>query len=95
MTSKLTPKPAYLALQTMTRELAGYKIARRMNDYGTNDFVLLFSKRNAPMKIAAWTLDKPHSIRLPVKHKSGSPADIVLELGPLPKYIDAGGAQLE
>jgi hypothetical protein len=79
----LTPKPAYLALQTMTRELAGYKIARRIDDFGNRDFVLLFSKPHAVQKIAAWTLDKPHSVTLAIDGAK----KMVLELRPLPNYI--------
>ncbi len=91
----LTPKPAYLALQTMTRELAGYKIERRIDNYGKKDFVLLFSKRHAPGKIVSWTSVEPHPVPLPVKHRVGKPEEIVLELGPLPQYVDLGDAQLK
>jgi polysaccharide biosynthesis protein PslG len=91
----LTPKPAYLALQTMTRELAGYKIARRIDDYGGRDFVVLFSKPRAALKIAAWTLDKPHAVQLPVNHRAGQPEEIALQLEHMPKYVDLGDAQVK
>jgi hypothetical protein len=83
VTHDLTPKPAYLALQTMTQELAGYRIERRIDDFGDKDFVVLFRKPHAARKVAAWTLDKPHSVTLAV---DGS-EKMVLELNALPSYV--------
>jgi len=51
----------------MTRELAGYRIARRLNVGSENDFVLVMAKPKAPQKLAAWTLGEPHTVSLPVK----------------------------
>jgi len=79
--SDLSPKPAYIALQEMTRELAGYKIQRRLDSYGEKDFVLLLTKPHAPDKIAAWTTGEPHAIQLTEKKMD-------LELGAMPKYIN-------
>jgi polysaccharide biosynthesis protein PslG len=95
VTENLTPKPAYLALQTMTHELAGYKIERRIDNYGDNDFVVLFSKPHAHGKLAVWTLDEPHPIHLAIKHGAAQPEDTVLELSRMPKYIDLGDGQLK
>ena len=89
----LTPKPAYLALQTMTRELAGYKIERRIDDYGKKDFVLLLSKRHSSLKVAAWTLGEPHSVHLTANHRGANPEEIAVDLSPLPKYVDLKDAQ--
>ena len=48
------PKPAYLALQTLTRVLNGYQFSRRLPGGGPDDYVLLFTKdRNA--RLVAWT----------------------------------------
>ena len=93
VTDKLAPKPAYLALQTMTRELSGCKITRRLQGYGDKDYVLLFGKKHAPAKIAAWTLAQPHSVHLTIKHKNGTTGEMILDLSGLPKYFDLDDAQ--
>ncbi|HTV42143.1 MAG TPA: cellulase family glycosylhydrolase [Candidatus Sulfotelmatobacter sp.] len=58
----LTPKPAYLAIQTMTRALFGYSIAQRYDTGNTNDFVLVLTNAAGHSTLAAWTLKKPHSV---------------------------------
>lgn len=75
----LTPKPSYLAIQTMTRELSGYRIAERHDTGNTNDFVLVMTNASGETKLAAWTMGKPHSLKFNSKLK--------LELGPMPKYV--------
>ena len=60
----LKPKPAYTALQTLTRQLAGYRIARRLALPDDQDYVLLCAGPAGADKLAAWTLGEPHSIRL-------------------------------
>lgn len=60
MTHDLQPKPAYVALQTLTRELSGYRIEKRLALGNTNDFVLLLSK-GAARKLAAWTAGESHA----------------------------------
>ena len=58
VTHDLHPKPAYTALQTLTREMSGYRIDKRLAA-GTNDFVLLLSQ-GVDRKLAAWTTGDPH-----------------------------------
>lgn len=58
----LTPKPAYLAIKTMSRELSGCQIARRYDTGNTNDFVLVLTNGAGESKLAAWTVKKPHRI---------------------------------
>ena len=60
VTHDLQPKPAYTALQTLTRELSGYRIEKRLATAGTNDWVLLLSK-GAGRKLAAWTTGESHA----------------------------------
>ena len=38
----LEPKPAYTALKTMTAELSGYRLERRLDGLAESDFVLVF-----------------------------------------------------
>ena len=63
VTHDLKPKPAYVALQTLTRELSGYRIEKRLTTDGTNDFVLLLSK-GAARKLAAWTTGEAHPVTI-------------------------------
>lgn len=79
VTIDLTPKPAYLALRRMTSELAGYRLDRRMDGFGEEDYVLLFKKRGFPPKVAAWTLAKGHSVVIARSNP---------ELGAYPIYFD-------
>ncbi len=62
VTSDLQPKPAYLALQKMMRELNGYRLAERIKTENDRDFVLQFKKGFHRKKLAYWTMDKPHTI---------------------------------
>ena len=60
----LGPKPAYLAARTLTRELAGYRIDRRVDLGSEKDFVLLLRNEAGRRKLAAWTLGEPHAVTL-------------------------------
>lgn len=101
VTHDLKPKPAYVALQTLTRELSGYRIEKRLAAGGTNDFVLLLSK-GADRKLAAWTTGDAHTVTIGgMKLKSaisirgdGRAATTELEqgrlsltLGAMPQYV--------
>lgn len=67
VTDQLAPKPAYLAIKTLTSELAGYRLERRVSSGSERDYVLLFTKPRATPKLAVWTLDDTHSVSLAVK----------------------------
>jgi hypothetical protein len=60
----LEPKPAYPAARTLTHELGGYRIARRLQVGGEQDFVLLLRNDAGRRKLAAWTLGEPHTVTL-------------------------------
>lgn len=65
--NRLKPKPSYVAAQTMTRELAGYRVARRLFPAGApsdDDFILLCENAAGDHKLVAWTLGEPHAITL-------------------------------
>ncbi|MGO8930867.1 MAG: cellulase family glycosylhydrolase [Limisphaerales bacterium] len=62
----LQPKPAYVAIQTLTRELSGYRIVRRISLPGDKDYVLLCTSRAGGQKLAAWTLAGPHEVSLDI-----------------------------
>ena len=64
VTHDLQPKPSYTALQTLTRELSGFHIERRLGTGRTNDFVLLLSDSVNARKLAAWTTGEPHVLAI-------------------------------
>lgn len=67
VTTDLKPKPAYVAVQTLTRELTGYKIERRLQAGGPDtDYVLLCTNAAGDQKLAAWTLSPSARVTLPV-----------------------------
>ena len=68
------PKPAYTALQIMTRELAGYRIARRVDTGNERVFVLLMAKSGDSEKLAAWTIGDAETISLAVEVVPGKTA---------------------
>ena len=61
---ELAPKPVYTAIKTLTHELAGFGIANRYPAASTNDFILVLTNAAGAAKLAAWTLDDPHPLRL-------------------------------
>jgi len=48
------PKPAYLALKTLSGILSGYQFSKRLEVGGAGDYVLLFRKEQ-DVRLAAWT----------------------------------------
>jgi hypothetical protein len=56
----LKPKPAYVAIQTLTRELSGYAIESRLTLTNAEDYALVFTNRTSERKLAAWTTGRPH-----------------------------------
>jgi hypothetical protein len=82
VTGTLQPKPAYLSIQNLIRELAGYHIAYRGDTGDTNDFMLIFTNSLGKTKLAVWTTRKPFSIPLD--------SQITTNLDAIPKYIAVG-----
>lgn len=63
----LSPKPAYHALKTLTTELAGYRIERRLDCGRHSDYALHLRRAGQPEKLALWTTAEPHPVMLPVQ----------------------------
>lgn len=57
------PKPAYIAMRTLVGELRGYRVAGRVDLRDDNDFAVIFRK-GEDVKLAIWTVGKPHEIDL-------------------------------
>ena len=70
VTNDLARKPAYVAVQTLTRQLSGFRISRRLQTASEEDFVLLLTNDAGGQKLAAWTVATPHTISL----DAGTPA---------------------
>jgi hypothetical protein len=63
----LRPKPSYRAIQTMTRELDGFRIVRRVATPDANDYVLLCENTAGKRKCVAWTVAEAHDASLDLK----------------------------
>ncbi len=77
VTPDLKPKPAYVAVQTLTRELAGCRIVRRLETGSEKDFVLLCARPTGEQKLAAWTSGDPHAITLAARVNANSKVSAV------------------
>jgi hypothetical protein len=96
VTHDLQPKPAYVALQTLTRELGGCRIVRRLNVGSDKDYVLLLSNRAGDQKLAAWTLADPHPVTIAAGFGAGSQATAVTGNGaPCPVKIEGKNLVLD
>jgi hypothetical protein len=61
---ELKPKPAYTAMQNLTRALAGCAITRRVATTNAAEFVLVLNHRDGATKLAVWTTGEAGSTRL-------------------------------
>ena len=92
----LKPKPAYLAMQTLARELKDASIVRRLAQGGPEDYVLLCTNRTGQQKLAAWTTGQPHAVGVTVGLETGSPVACVDGQGqPLTPSLAEGRLQLQ
>jgi hypothetical protein len=67
VTQDLSPKPAYLAVQALTRELGGFRITARHATGSDQDFVLVLQNAAGETKLAAWTTGESHPVTLPLQ----------------------------
>jgi polysaccharide biosynthesis protein PslG len=111
VTADLKLKPAYIALQTLTRELAGYRVERRLKTESDKDYVLLCIDSAGHQKLAAWTLNPSNTVALYVTD-TAKPIQVVtsdgrastarkgdrglaLDLGPAPAYVSLAPARIQ
>ena len=64
VTSDLNPKPAYIAIQNMNKQLNGFTFSRRIDLKNDHDYVLLFKNDKGMYKISAWTMDPKHAVTI-------------------------------
>jgi hypothetical protein len=92
----LAPKPAYVAIQTLTHELSGYRVVRRLALPSDKDYALLCQNPAGEQKLAAWTLGEPHPVSLEISLKGETKPTAVSENGEhLAPKIESGRLSLE
>jgi len=64
VTFDLTPKPSYKAIRLMNLQLDGYTLIKRLELASDNDYVLIFKNEKGKYKLAAWTADAAHSVKI-------------------------------
>jgi hypothetical protein len=77
VTQDLEPKPAYVSMQTLTRELSGYRVRGRYETGNSNDFVLVLTNAASETKLAGWTLAAPHQVPLNLQPASAKEFTLV------------------
>ncbi len=62
----LNPKPAYITVTVLTRELSGYRVSGRYNDGDASDVILVMENAGDSVKVAAWTTGASHQVSFPL-----------------------------
>lgn len=57
------PKPAYIAMKTLTQELRGFHAMGRVSLGDSDDYLMVFRK-GEDVTLAVWTTGKPHEVNL-------------------------------
>ena len=94
VTADLQPKPAYRAIQTLTRELTGYRIVKRLETADAQDFVLVLANPAGRQKICAWTTGPEHELLLDPEPIGKAPAKTVNWKGETAS-VEMAGPQLK
>lgn len=96
VTHELQPKPAYQAVWTLTNQLSGYRIARRLAAGDSAVWVLLCVDAAGNQKLAAWTTGEPAPIRLALGLTADDAVSAVDGLGqPLAVRMEGGQLAVE
>jgi polysaccharide biosynthesis protein PslG len=91
----LRPKPAYVAIKTLTSELAGYRIETRISAENEKDYLLALVHPAGARKVAAWTMGEPHTVSIGRDLLGGTPGRAVSGSGQaLTIQIEAGKVEL-
>ena len=64
VTHELKPKPSYLSVQVMNKQLDGFTLQKRIKLADENDYVLEFRNEKNEYRLAAWTTGDKHIIKL-------------------------------
>ncbi len=91
----LAPKPAYQAIQTLTKELSGYRVAARLPLPGDQVYALACTNFAGQKKLAAWTAGEPGTVHLQLDRGRADSARIVSGSGQdLPVVVHEGRLEL-
>jgi hypothetical protein len=91
----LKPKPAYEAVRCMTRELAGFRLLRRLDVADPQAYVLLLANAAGEQKLAAWCTGLGRTVSLDVGLRSPGALSVVDGLGkPQTAGLDGGTLEL-
>jgi hypothetical protein len=77
VTHDLKPKPAYRAIQTLTRELSGFRIDRRIRTERPEDYLLICRNTAGDQRLVAWTLGEPHALSVTLDRTLAAPIGAV------------------
>jgi hypothetical protein len=77
ISQELMLKPAYTAVKTLARELAGFSIGNRYQTASKDDFVLMMTNSLGETKLAAWTVGEPHLVTLRLQPSPAKDIQIV------------------
>ena len=95
VSNNLALKPAYLAVQTLARQLTGYRIARRLEASHPEAWVLVCTNAAGGQKLAAWTTGQPRQITLELKGLAPAEVEAVDLTGqPLAPQVEPGQLRL-
>lgn len=97
VTHALEPKPSYRALQTLTRELQGYRIARRIETGQAEGYVLLLVSAAGDPKLVGWSAAESRTVELPLPGITAHAFELVDGWGerqPLELALQSTGAVL-
>jgi polysaccharide biosynthesis protein PslG len=95
VSNNLALKPSYVAVQTLTRELSGYRIARRLDTGHPDSWLLLCVNTNGDQKLAAWTTSEPRQAVLTLKLSGPESVSAVNGQGqPVSVKVEQGGLRL-
>lgn len=95
VSNNLAFKPAYTAVKTLTRELAGYRVARRLDAGPDEAWTLLCVNSGGDQKLAAWSTGERRDVRLKLKLTDRNSVTAVDGQGnSIPVYLETGGIRL-
>lgn len=95
VSNNLAPKPAYWAVQTLTRQLSGYRVARRLDAGHPEAWVLLCVNAAGDQKLAAWTTGQPRPATLELRGLAAEDVAAVDVTGqPVALQVESGRLQL-
>lgn len=89
VTHALEPRPSYRAVQTLTRELHGYRVARRIETGQAEAYVLLLVSDKGLPKLVGWSATESRTVELPWPGVTADTVELVDGWGERPSFETA------